>query len=55
MADAERESQDCDGGEAVRFSQHARAIANVLQQRFEEADSARVAKFLFDLIVAADG
>ena len=49
-ADAERECENGDGGEAWTLAEHAQAVANSLHQIFDEVHTASVAAFFFDLI-----
>jgi len=42
-ADAERESENHDRGEAGRLAKHAKRMADVLKQRFEEREAASFA------------
>src|SRR6185369_16526419 len=53
-ADAERERDDGDGGEARRLAHHAQAVAHVLRELLDEADAARVARLLLELLDAAE-
>ena len=53
-ADAEREGHDRDGGEAGAAPEDAQAVAQVLEQRLDEADAARVAVLLLDRLDAAE-
>jgi hypothetical protein len=52
-ADAERDREDRRGGEAGLLAQHARAVAQVLEQMAGESDAARVAARFLHLFGAA--
>src|SRR5215472_18529259 len=53
-ADAKRESKDDDGGEAGRLTQHAKRIANVLKQRFENRKATGLSMLFPCLLRAAE-
>ncbi len=53
-ANSERKGQDGYRGETWILAQRAHTVANVLQQRFDEAHPARIAMFLFELFHSAE-
>ncbi len=54
-ADAEREDEERDDGEARLLAEGAEGVAGVLRKIFEPAGAAGVAAFFFDLFGAAEG
>ena len=50
--DAEGEGEDDDSGKAVRLAQHAEAVANVLEQRFDEMGAQGFAALFGEFLIA---